>query len=129
SCVSCGLTTKLRHSRRKPAWPAMMMFKFHVSVKTEGAAAVACSDLLGSDIVYFSFKPENQPHRPIPTTMQPTITNTKLGVSIRPPNAIRMAPARTKMEALICFMELYGSMPPNDPKLSHADGRAAPQSQ
>jgi hypothetical protein len=36
-------TSKLRHSRRKPAWPAMMMFKVHVSVKTEGAAAVACS--------------------------------------------------------------------------------------
>jgi hypothetical protein len=25
----------------------MMIFKFHVPVKTEGAVAVACSDLLG----------------------------------------------------------------------------------
>src|SRR5947209_111728 len=49
--VSCGLTSKLRHSRRKPAWPAMMMFKFHVSVKTEGAAAVACSALLGGRLL------------------------------------------------------------------------------
>src|ERR1043166_1408827 len=43
------LTSKLRHSRRKPAWPAMMMFEFHGSVKAEGAAAVACSDLLAGD--------------------------------------------------------------------------------
>src|SRR4051812_18282978 len=46
-CDERELTTKLRHSRRKPAWPAMMMFKFHVSVKTEGTAAVACSARLG----------------------------------------------------------------------------------
>ena len=44
------LTFELRHRHRGLTLVAMMMFKFHGPVKTEGAVAVACcSDLLAID--------------------------------------------------------------------------------
>ena len=46
SQLQSRLTTILRHSRRKSASPAMVRFKFHVSLKTQGAAAVAQSALV-----------------------------------------------------------------------------------
>jgi hypothetical protein len=39
-------TPELRHRHRRLSLAAMMMFKFHGPVKTEGAVAVACSYLL-----------------------------------------------------------------------------------
>jgi len=41
------LRGELRHRHRSLTLAARMMFKFHGPVKTEGAVAVACSDLLG----------------------------------------------------------------------------------
>lgn len=37
---------ELRHLHRSQALAAMMMFEFHGLVKTQGAVAVACSDLV-----------------------------------------------------------------------------------
>ena len=45
--VPFGLTPELRHRHRRLTLAAMMIFKFHGPVKTEGAVAVACTDLLG----------------------------------------------------------------------------------
>ena len=48
SCHECQrcLTSKLRHSHRRLSLAAIMMFKFHGSVKTERAVAVACSAIV-----------------------------------------------------------------------------------
>ena len=43
SSVLVGLTSKLRHSRRRRAEQCQMISKFHGLVKTEGAVAVGCS--------------------------------------------------------------------------------------
>ena len=44
-------TPELRHRHRRLTLAARMMFKFHGPVKTEGAVAVACSDLLGGSFL------------------------------------------------------------------------------
>jgi len=46
--IEVGLTPELRHRPGNLTLAAMMMSKFHGPVKTEGAVAVACSDLLGN---------------------------------------------------------------------------------
>ena len=49
-----GLTPELRHRHRNLTLAAVMISKIHGPVKTEGAVAVACSDLLAA----FEFHPE-----------------------------------------------------------------------
>ena len=49
--IVIGLTFELRHRHRRLSLAAMMMFKFHGLVETEGAVEVACSDLLAHGIL------------------------------------------------------------------------------
>ena len=54
------LTPELRHRHGNLALAARMMFKFHGPVKTEGAVAVACSDLLAPRSIRTNLKPEEK---------------------------------------------------------------------
>jgi hypothetical protein len=51
--IVIGLTPELRHRHRVPTLAATMIFKFHGLVQTEGAVAVARSDLLDHIVIWF----------------------------------------------------------------------------